>query len=79
MAPRAPQTLPKSGTEVYVADESEIVQALGLVNDESQGLYMARLHLARPHDCAQARCHSAAHVHMWNDWQRQELCYGRIG
>lgn len=37
---QAPQTLPRSGAEVFVADENEIVQALGLVSDEKQGLYI---------------------------------------
>lgn len=37
---RSPQTLPKSGAEVFVADDSEIVRTLGLEKDKSQGLYI---------------------------------------
>jgi uncharacterized protein len=37
---RAPQTLPNAGAEVSVADEDEIVQALGLVKDEKLGLHI---------------------------------------
>jgi DNA helicase HerA-like ATPase len=39
---RAPQTLPRSGTEVFVADPIEIVKALGLVNNESVGLFIGK-------------------------------------
>ncbi|MDQ3816616.1 MAG: ATP-binding protein [Thermoproteota archaeon] len=35
---RSPQTLPNSGAEVFVANEEEIIQTLGLVRDESIGL-----------------------------------------
>jgi DNA helicase HerA-like ATPase len=37
---RAPQTLPNSGAEVYVANVDEIVQTLGLVKDEKAGLHI---------------------------------------
>jgi hypothetical protein len=37
---RAPQTLPNSGNEVYVADDDEIVRSLGLVNDPASGLHL---------------------------------------
>jgi DNA helicase HerA-like ATPase len=39
---RAPQTLSRSGTEVFVADPTEIVQALGLESDESAGLFIGK-------------------------------------
>jgi len=39
---RAPQTLPRSGTEVFVADPTEIVKALGLANNESAGLFIGK-------------------------------------
>lgn len=37
---QAPQTLPKSGADVFIANETEIVQSLGLVEDEVRGLYI---------------------------------------
>lgn len=37
---RSPQTLPNSGSEVFIASESEIVQALGLASNESEGIYV---------------------------------------
>ncbi len=35
---QSPQTLPQSGTEVFIANDDEIVQTLGLIKDESIGL-----------------------------------------
>ena len=35
---QSPQTLPQSGTDVFIANDDEIVQTLGLVKDESIGL-----------------------------------------
>lgn len=35
---QSPQTLPQSGTEVFIANDNEIVQTLGLVKDELIGL-----------------------------------------
>lgn len=35
---QSPQTLPQSGANVFIANEGEIVDTLGLVNDESIGL-----------------------------------------
>lgn len=35
---QSPQTLPQSGADVFIASESEVVDTLGLVNDESIGL-----------------------------------------
>jgi len=37
---RAPQTLPNSGNEVFVADEDEIVRSLGLTSDPDKGLHL---------------------------------------
>ncbi len=37
---RAPQTLPNSGAEVFAANANEIVLALGLQEDETQGLHI---------------------------------------
>jgi hypothetical protein len=37
---QAPQTLPKSGTDVYLADEAEIVRSLGLATDNAKGLHI---------------------------------------
>ncbi len=39
---RAPQTLPNSGAEVSVADVDEVVQTLGLVKDEKEGLHIGQ-------------------------------------
>jgi len=39
---RAPQTLPRSGTEVFVADPIEIVKALGLANNGITGLFIGK-------------------------------------
>lgn len=35
---QSPQTLPQSGSEVFIADQNEIVQTLGLLNDDDEGL-----------------------------------------
>ena len=35
---QSPQTLPQSGTDVFIADNDEIVKTLGLVDDEEDGL-----------------------------------------
>ena len=35
---QSPQTLPQSGAEVFIADDDDIVQTLGLVKDQSIGL-----------------------------------------
>lgn len=37
---RAPQTLPKSGAEVYLADEADVVQSLGLATGDAPGLHI---------------------------------------
>jgi uncharacterized protein len=37
---RAPQNLPNSGADVFVADINEIVQTLGLEKDENRGLFI---------------------------------------
>jgi DNA helicase HerA-like ATPase len=37
---RAPQTLPNSGAEVSVANIDEVIQTLGLVKDEKEGLHI---------------------------------------
>lgn len=37
---RAPQNLPNSGADVFVADINEIVQTLGLEKEENKGLYI---------------------------------------
>ena len=37
---RAPETLPRSGAEVFVANPDEIVRALGLINDQDAGLFI---------------------------------------
>ncbi|WAS06643.1 ATP-binding protein [Gloeomargaritales cyanobacterium VI4D9] len=37
---RAPQNLPNSGADVFIADVNEIVQTLGLEQDENQGLFI---------------------------------------
>jgi len=37
---RAPQNLPNSGAEVFVADPDEIVQTLGLEKEENKGLFI---------------------------------------
>ena len=35
---QSPQTLPQSGTEVFIANDNEIIQTLGLIKDKSIGL-----------------------------------------
>lgn len=37
---RAPQNLPNSGAEVFIANSTEIVSVLGIEKDKSQGLYI---------------------------------------
>jgi len=37
---RAPQNLPNSGAEVFIADSDQTVQVLGMVKDRSEGLYI---------------------------------------
>lgn len=37
---QAPQTLPKSGVDVFIAVEKEVVQTLGLANEPAKGLYI---------------------------------------
>src|SRR3990172_1419015 len=37
---RAPETLPRSGAEVFIADSDEIMKTLGLAKDESNGLFL---------------------------------------
>lgn len=39
---RAPQNLPNSGADVFVADINEIVQTLGLEKEESKGLFTGK-------------------------------------
>ena len=36
----APETLPRSGADVFIASPEEIVQALGLVDDKDTGLFI---------------------------------------
>jgi DNA helicase HerA-like ATPase len=37
---RSPQSLPNSGSEVFIADENETVRVLGIEKNKSQGLYI---------------------------------------
>ena len=37
---RAPQNLPNSGAEVFIANSTEVVSVLGIEKDKSQGLYI---------------------------------------
>lgn len=39
---RAPETLPRSGAEVFVANPNEIVKALGLIKSENEGLFIGK-------------------------------------
>ena len=39
---RAPQSLPNSGAEVYLATEDEIVRTLGLLEDKDKGLHIGQ-------------------------------------